>query len=86
MRGDLGVDLFDVAMLAGELSGRSLAADDAAVPFCPMLSQGWSLLRVKNVQLRAEVASARDHLRDSLWTTFDREGMDIATNALRRTA
>ena len=38
VRRDLGVDLFDVAMLAGELSRSSLREN--TVPFCPMRSEG----------------------------------------------
>jgi hypothetical protein len=41
LRGDLGADLFDVAMLSGELAGRRPDGGDGTVPFCPMLSQGW---------------------------------------------
>jgi hypothetical protein len=48
-----------------------------------MLSQGWGLLRVSGVRLPPAVARVRDHLRLSLWTTFDPEGMDIIINALR---
>ena len=83
MRGDLGADLFDVAMLAGALSGRRLDDPNGPVPFCPMLSQGWSLLRVKDVRLPQNIGEARDHVRAGLWTTFDREGMQIVENALR---
>ena len=83
MRDDLNVDIFDVAMLAGELSGRPIGADDGPVPFCPMLSQGWSLLRVKDVRLPDSVAELRDHLRPALWATFEPKGMDMIIEALR---
>ena len=52
MRIDLGVDLFDVAMLSDEFS--RLLPREKTVPFLPMLSQGWNLLRVKGVQLAPE--------------------------------
>jgi hypothetical protein len=81
MHEDLHTDLFDVAMLSGLLSGRGL--DDGPSPFCPMLSQGWSLLRVKNVRLPREVDTLRDHLRPALWTTFDAQSMRIVLNALK---
>lgn len=83
MRDDLNVDIFDVAMLAGELSGRSIGGDDGAVPFCPMLNQGWSFLRVKDVRLPDSVAETRDYLRPALWTTFEPKGMNIVIEALR---
>jgi hypothetical protein len=83
MRGDLGVDLFDVAMLSGDLSGKPPGDPRGPYPFCPMLSQGWALLRVKDVRLQEDVVPVRDHLRPGLWTTLDREGMTIAEKALR---
>ena len=83
MRGDLYADLFDVAMLSGSLSGESPDQQDRIVPFCPMLSQGWELLRLKDVRLPAPVTTARDHLRGALWTTFDSDGTDILVSALR---
>jgi hypothetical protein len=83
MREDLNTDLFDVALLAGALSGKNIGDSELLAPFCPMLSQGWALLRVNGVRLPPGVARARDHLRPSLWTTFDAEGMDMIIGALR---
>jgi hypothetical protein len=82
---DLGIDFFDILMLSGSLSG-TFAPDDRNRPFplCPMLSQGWELLRVKNVRLAKEIEVAHNHLRPALWTTFDSEGLEIVTNALRQ--
>ena len=80
MRGDLEIVLFDVAMLAGELAGQQ----DRLYPFCPMLSQGWDLLRTRNVRLLQSVASAADHLLRSLWTMLDPQGMEIVIGALMR--
>lgn len=82
MRSDLGVDLYDVALLSGTLSVRSPQSDRPAVPvvpFMPMLSQGWNLLRAKNVVLPPSLAPIRDHIRESLWTTLDAEGVAIAS-------
>lgn len=83
MRGDLGADLFDVAMLSGDLAGRHPDGGDGTVPFCPMLSQGWGFLRVRDVRVLAEVNAAQDHLRPALWTTFDAEGIRILLGALK---
>jgi hypothetical protein len=83
MRDDLHVDLFDVAMLAGKLSGKRLDNPDNPVPICPMLSQGWGLLRIKDIRLPEEIISAREHLRVSLWATFDSEGMQIVERFVR---
>ena len=83
MHQTLNADLFDVAMLSGILSGKRSDDGDDPVPFCPMLSQGWNLLRVKDVRLLPEIEEARYHLRPALWTTFDPEGMRIILKALR---
>jgi hypothetical protein len=86
MRGDLSTDLFDVAMLMGTLSGERAVDAMNVVPFCPMLSQGWSLLRVRDVRLPQGLGDLRDHLRPSLWSTFDAEGMGLVERALREGA
>jgi hypothetical protein len=79
---NLGVDLFDLEMLSRPF-GSDGRQGRACVPFCPMLSQGWSLLRVQNVRLHPGLAAARDHLRSALWTSFDPEGTRIVEDALR---
>ena len=72
----LNTELFDVALLANRFPETALITDmdpidrEDVVPICPMLTQGWSLLRVKGVELPEFVAPARDRLLQSLWTTF----------------
>jgi hypothetical protein len=83
MKDELRVDLFDVAMLAGVLTGRPPGDPNGPVPFVPMLSQGWGLLRVKDARLPESVLAAQDHLRPGLWTTIGADGMRIVAGALR---
>ncbi|MCP9629484.1 caspase family protein [Rhodopseudomonas palustris] len=80
MRGDLEFDLFDVAMLARRPSGDGRSP--RVMPFCPLLTQGWSMLRVLQVNLAPEVDRARDYLGGALWTTFGPKGMDILIPAI----
>ena len=81
MRSNLsGIKLFDAAMLAGELQGRDAGQD--TFPFVPMLSQGWSLLRVKGVRVSEELAAMRDNMRNALWLTLRREGVVFAVKAM----
>lgn len=77
MRDDLQADLFDARLLAGEFSGY--CGDDGfpVVPSVPMMRQGWEFLRVNDVTLNLALNEARKHLKESLWTTFDPEGMAI---------
>lgn len=84
MAGDLGADLFDVALLANKLTGRRIEGPLAAVvPFCPMLTQGWQLLRVREVTLSEDVQRARNDLRPALWTTFGPRGMEFIGRAIQ---
>ncbi|HEV7602773.1 MAG TPA: caspase family protein [Bradyrhizobium sp.] len=83
MQGDLGADLFDVALLANALSGKRIDGLSNVVPFCPMLTQGWQLLRVKEVSLLESVERARGDLRDSLWTTIGPRGMDLMLGVIQ---
>jgi hypothetical protein len=85
MHGEYQMRLFDVAMLAGSLPNAPLSPTTPGIaPFCPMLSQGWSLLRVKNVHLDPHLYSLQDHLKPSLWTTFDPAGVDLVESSINR--
>ncbi|MCA1515630.1 caspase family protein [Bradyrhizobium sp. NBAIM01] len=84
MRGDLRGDLFDVALLANALSGKHIENPDGVTPICPMLSQGWQLLRVKNVVLPKPIEQARSELRDGLWTTFGPKGMELVFSYMQQ--
>jgi hypothetical protein len=50
-----------------------------------MLSQGWQLLRVKNVALPEAIEQARYDLRDALWTTFGPGGMELVFSYMQQT-
>jgi len=82
MKDELRVDLFDVAMLAGTLTGKPPGDLNGPVPFVPMLSQGWGLLRVKDARLPPAALAAQDYLRPGLWTTLSSDGMRIVGSEL----
>jgi len=79
VRENLQADLFDIAMLSGALRAGQARGP---YPLCPMLSQGWGLLRVLGVKLPESMLAARDHLIPSLWTTLDKDGVAIAAAAV----
>lgn len=81
MRGDLGFDIFDTAMLSGALAKAGAGLKNTA-PLCPMLAQGWALLRVNHVVLPKAINTGRQHLKPSLWTTFDATGTRILRDAM----
>ena len=69
---DLGVRLFDVAMLAFSLGRqRATAEPGETYPCVPMLTQGWALLDPLRVTLPNQLGALRGHLRPSLWTHFE---------------
>ncbi len=62
----LDLVFFDVALLASRRPEPGLQT----VPFCPMLTQAWSLLRPRGWQLHPGLEELKPSLLDSLWTTF----------------
>jgi Caspase domain len=66
---DLHCRLFDVALLARQITGP-VSTRQLIVPFCPMLTQGWNLLRALGVMLSNVLDEAQDELEPALWTTF----------------
>jgi hypothetical protein len=80
---DLRVSLFDVAMLDRKTGEQDWLAIEGAVPFCPMLSQGWYYLRPRGVKLPGILENGQDELIQSLWTTFNMKFMSVINSALR---
>jgi len=83
MRQDLGADLFDVAMLGRKITNKQPNAYPIA-PFCPMLTQGWNLLRARGIALPEVLDQAQDELEPSLWTTFKPARTRLIIDAIRR--
>jgi hypothetical protein len=72
MRKDLQADLFDVRALASRNVQESWG-DFPLVPFCPLLTQTWNLLRPRGITLPPILQEAKPYLCNSLWTTFQPE-------------
>lgn len=68
---DLGVRIFDVAMLAFSLGKkRDRETPPGPYPFVPMLTQGWSLLDPLGITLPGGLDELRGMMRPSIWTHF----------------
>ena len=80
---DLGVSLFDVELLARKLVGKRLSAADRVVPFVPLLSQGWHLLNAHRIALHPALNGIQDTMRDSLWSLYDKDGVEKLQRALQ---
>jgi hypothetical protein len=79
---DVGVTFFDLELLGRRLVGARLDRQQRVIPFVPLLSQGWSLLRAHRVQLHPALSDIGQHLRASLWTQFDSRGIEKLAGAL----
>lgn len=71
MSNDIGADLFDVRLLSNR---RWSEAAPPVVPPCPMLTQGWSLLRSRGASVPPVLESAP--LTNALFTTFKPDRRD----------
>lgn len=82
LRADVGVTFFDLELLGRRLVEKAVDRTQMIVPFVPLLSQGWLLLRAHRVKLHPALDGIDRHLRDSLWTQFDEAAIDQLTRAL----
>jgi hypothetical protein len=82
VRDDLGVDLFDVALLAGDIDDRTIEAVGPVVPFVPILSRGWGLLGAHRLALPGPVLGLRGQLVPSLYTVFDPAATKVLSGAI----
>jgi len=76
LHADIGVSFFDLALLSRMLIDRPIQPDDGILPFFPLLSQGWALLKAHRVRLHPQLAGIEDTMRDSLWSLFDATGLE----------
>jgi hypothetical protein len=83
MEGDLAAELFDVALLARTMRRRP-PYPLPIVPFCPMLTQGWNLLRAHRIVLPTVLDHAQDELERALWTTFKPERTGMLFESIKR--
>jgi hypothetical protein len=83
LRADLGSGLFDVAMLARELRGKTINRQADVVPFVPMVAQGWDLVDAAGVRLHPKLDGIRTRVIESLWSLFDRAGVAMLRDALK---
>jgi hypothetical protein len=84
MRGDLRARLFDIALLAGELDGKTIGHEHEILGFAPLLAQGWALLPARRVRLPESLRDLRSKLISSVWTMFDSGGVKLIRAAMQR--
>jgi hypothetical protein len=88
MEQGISARLFDVAMLARTLTPGPVLQPGAntlpVVPFCPMLTKGWNLLRARRIEIPGGLNDAQDELEPALWTTFKPARMQMIIDAVKR--
>lgn len=86
MMGDLGFCLFDIALLAGHLGPASdHDATSETFPCLPLLAQTWALMPVYDLELPVGLENIVRHvLPNSLWTLFDKTGVEMLTSAIQK--
>ncbi|MGH8474031.1 MAG: hypothetical protein ACREVJ_16640, partial [Gammaproteobacteria bacterium] len=52
------------------------------VPFVPLFSQGWPLLRAHRVRLDPALDGIERNMRESVWSLFDGEGVNRLRDAM----
>lgn len=82
MRADLEVDLFDVQLLASREIQHPI--NISTVPFCPILTQSWNLMRPRGIELPKPMGELTQYLCNSLWTTFEKDATDTIINAINK--
>lgn len=75
MTGDLGAPLFDIAMFARILDGKTLPQRPPVMGFAPLLAQGWAYLRARSIALPGGLDDLPRTLVGSVWTMFNPEGV-----------
>jgi hypothetical protein len=76
------VTFFDLELLGRRLVGARLDRQQRVIPFVPLLSQGWSLLRAHRVQMHPALSGIEENMQASLWTQFDSRGIEKLEGAL----
>jgi hypothetical protein len=80
---DLGAIFFDLALLDRRLVGKTIQREDRIVPFVPLLSQGWALLKAHRFRLHPALAELEFDVRPSLWSLYDANGVRKLEQALQ---
>jgi hypothetical protein len=82
LRADLGVTLFDVALLARFLIDQRITLSTSVVPFVPLLGRAWAIVAANRVKLHPALKGIEGMVRNSLWTLYSPPGIKRLQEAL----
>lgn len=77
-----GNALFDLELLTRSLVNTKVDLSRPVVPFIPLFSQGWHLLRANRVRLHPALAGIDATMRESVWSLFEPRGVDMLERTL----
>jgi hypothetical protein len=81
LRGQIGVGLFDLALL-----GRDLVKDEGAanvLPSAPLLAQGWAFVAALGGPQAERLVALRPYVNSSVWSHYSPEGTRLLKEWLR---
>ena len=77
-----GNALFDLELLTRSLVNAEVNRDRLVIPFIPLFSQGWHLLRANRVRLHPILDGIEATMRESVWSLFEGWGVEMLERAL----
>jgi hypothetical protein len=84
LRGDVGVTIFDLALLSGDLVDRGVKPSDPVLPCVPLLAQGWADLRAHRSKLPTPLRGVNRLVTNSLWSVYRPEAFDKFKTCLEK--
>lgn len=81
LREQLGVGLFDLALLGRNLVNETDAVD--VLPSAPLLAQGWAFVAALGGPRAERLAALRQHVNSSVWSHYRPEGTVLLKEWLR---
>lgn len=81
MRDQLGVDLFDLALLGRDLVNETGAAN--VLPSAPLLAQGWAFVAALGGPRVEHLLALRPHVNSSVWSHYSPRGTALLKEWLR---
>ena len=82
MERDIQAVLYDLMVLSSRIKPKPVT-NQKIVPFCPMLTQTWNLLRPRGIKIPEVLNEASFYLCNSLWTTFQPKATDKIIQAIK---
>jgi hypothetical protein len=80
----LGVAFLDLELLNQRRVNKRDVLAGRVLPAVPLLSQGWSVVRGRDLRLVSEQETLHGSLLDSQWSLYDRAGCDVLRRAMGR--